>query len=175
MIGSRRDRWERAAAEHRTALQSFIEATHDVPPELWHSPLGPDRWTPAQVTEHVALSYEFLVAELAGGPSLRLRAGPIKRRFLRWFLLPHMLFHRTFPRTARSPRELLPGDIGVAQLDAASRVSSSAHRFEHELRSDPRARITHPFFGAVGSRVALRFLALHTEYHARQLANLADR
>ena len=173
MIGAVRDRWERAAAEHRVAVEAFSEATRTVPPDKWHAPLGPGRWSPAQVTEHVALSYEFLVAELAGGPSLRIRTGPVKRRLLRWFLLPHMLYHRTFPRSARSPREMLPGDVGVAQLDAAPRVSVAAALFERSLRADPRVRITHPFFGPVPARKALRFLAFHTEYHARQLANLA--
>lgn len=67
------DGWGALQADHVASLAAFRAAAAEYPPERWDAPLAPGKWTPAQVAEHLRLSYEVLGRELAGGTGLRLR------------------------------------------------------------------------------------------------------
>ena len=167
------DSWAGPIREHEEAVAAFVEAMERVPVGVWREPIGPGKWTPAQIVEHVYLAYRVLLDELGGGPPMKAKAGPFMQRVLRWFLLPHMLFHRTFPKGARSPREVRPSDDGVAHEDAVVRLRAAAQEFEHGLARSERSHLTHPYFGRVDLPRALRFAAVHTEHHRRQLDSVA--
>ena len=92
-------------------------------------------------------------------------------------MLPHMLFHRTFPRGARAPREVRPEDAPAppARAGAGGAALCWASEFEREAaraRAGGRKHVTHPYFGQIDLRRGMRFAAVHIEHHTRQLASL---
>jgi hypothetical protein len=164
---------ERAYHEHRAAVEAFLQTAASIRPERWSTPLGPGRWTPAQVALHVVSGYDVLLSQLAGGPPMKMRVGPLKSRLLRWFLLPHILFHRTLPR-ATAPEEVAPkAGEGVDQAALSARLPAAAGSAEEALRTTSRTHFFHAYFGAVPLRKAFPFLAVHMEHHRRQLAAFA--
>lgn len=169
-------RWEAAADEHQVALASFLESAERVPASAWTRPRAPGKWSPAQITEHVSLAYEAVLGELAGGPPMAARMAPWRQALLRWILLPHMLFHRSFPVRAPAPRETRPGDGPADRRAALERLRALGERLEPELDRARRAGghgITHPYFGTIPPLKALRFGAVHLEHHRRQLDEVA--
>jgi hypothetical protein len=159
-------RWERAVSEHRAALDAFLEFAAAVPAQAWDRPSEEGKWTPAEVTEHLALAYEAALRELEGGGAMRPRKGPFWQRLLRWFLLPHMLFYRTMPRSA-APRETRPAPTGLTQGEGITRLRELAFTAEAAWGARPDARLTHPYFGALDRSKMFRLAALHLEHHQR--------
>lgn len=174
VVVSRRadERWEAAAQEHHEALQMYLDAAAALSSEAWTRPWAPGKWTPAEITEHLTLSYEALLAEVCEGRAMALKMTPLRRRILRWVLLPHILFHRSFPLKARSPREVRPGAPRASRDEALRTMRSLGERFEAELDRARRTRpvvLTHPYFGSVDAVKGMRFVAVHVEHHAVQL------
>jgi hypothetical protein len=166
--------WTRALRDHREALGALLETIAAVEPEAWRLERAPGKWSPAQTAEHLALVYEQLSRDLTGAGTMKVRVPPWQQRLLRWFLLPHILFHQNVPLRVRSPREVRPSDEGLAQAEAARRLPELAERFEADLEAalDPAHAITHPYFGPIPALKALRFCAVHLEHHRRQLLSV---
>jgi len=165
-----RDPWERLCREHRDAVDDFIDTALRIPASAWNAPLRPGGWTPAQVAEHIVMAYEVFVGQLAGDPPMKRIASPMMQRMLRWFLLPHVLFHRSFPVRAGAPREVTPDGPGIAQDTLEPRLRAASERLDRDIRVATLSHIRHPYFGPVPMRRALRFIAIHTEHHQRQIA-----
>ncbi|HEX2190762.1 MAG TPA: DinB family protein, partial [Longimicrobiaceae bacterium] len=130
-------------------MRRFTAAAEGLDEAAWTRPRAPGQWSPAQVAEHLALSYEALLRELGGGPGLRPRVAGLRQRLLRWVLLPHVLFHRTLPVRVRAPRELRPADTPPDRAAVLSRMRAAAERLERGLDAGRAtgARVTHPYFG----------------------------
>lgn len=164
--------WERAVREHAVALSSLLEAIGAADERAWSAPREDGAWNPAQLAEHLALTYEAALRELGGGEGIRLRLRGAHRALLRWVLLPHMLFHRTLPVRARSPREVRPEGSGVEQGVVAERLRRVGAEFEAAVVEAGRTGapgLTHPYFGRLTPERTLRFVAVHMEHHTRQL------
>ncbi len=169
--------WSRALREHREALGAVVTAISAVEPLAWHRPLAPGKWSPAQISEHLALVYESGLRDLQGTGTLRPRVPPWKQRLLRWFLLPHILFHQNVPLRAAAPREVRPSEEGLPQDESVDRLLDLAGRFEAALEAVlPRGHFfSHPYFGPLPPLKALRFCAVHLEHHRRQLLHAPGR
>ena len=168
-VGGRREgRWERAVREHRAALSAFLRTAAGVPVEAWERPLGEGKWTPAEVTEHLALSYDAVLRERSGGGAMAPRVSSARQTVLRWLLLPHMLFHRTMPRV-RAPREVRPAPTGLGREEALERLRRAGEQAEEAYRTAPDARLTHPYFGSLDRSRGFRLIALHIDHHQGQL------
>jgi DinB superfamily len=165
-------RWQSALDEHQEALAAYLDAAGRLPESAWTRPWKPGKWTPAQTTEHLAMTYQVFIGEVNGGTPMRLKLTPFRRRLLKLLLLPHMLFHRTFPRGAVAPRELRPAE-GSADRDAAlRRMRELGERFAQEASRVRASRdfVTHPFFGEIDLTRGMRLCAVHLEHHTRQIA-----
>lgn len=167
--GGSRDRWERPSRENRAAVDEFIRTAQSIPAGSWKIPLRAGGWTPAQVAEHVVLAYEVFGGQLAGEPPMRRISSPAMQRVLRWFLLPHVLFHRSFPVRAGAPREVRPHGDGIEQPSLEPRLRAALERLDRDVRVTSIRQIPHPYFGPLPVRRAFRFIAVHTEHHQRQL------
>ncbi|HET6763224.1 MAG TPA: DinB family protein, partial [Longimicrobiaceae bacterium] len=77
-------RWDAARDEHRVALAAYLDAAERMPQAAWTQPWSPGKWTPAQITEHLALAYEAGVTEIRGGPAMQLKMTPARRAVFRW-------------------------------------------------------------------------------------------
>lgn len=165
------DPLSRALREHGDALAATIDTLSEVGTERWARPWAEGKWTPGQIAEHLVLTYEGGIRDLAGGDSARARVSPRWQRTLRWFLLPHILFHRSFPLRSRAPREWRPAGEGIDVETALSTLAEAAGRFEAEVaRAHESGRpLHHPYFGSVDALRALRLAAVHLEHHRRQV------
>ena len=166
-------RWEEAYADHREALAAFLDTASALPDEAWEEPWGPGKWTRAQVAEHLSLAYEAVIHELQTGEGMALKLTPWRRNVTRWILLPHILFHRSFPLRAPSPREIRPREPRAPRAEALRQLRELGGRFEETMERAVREGggwVTHPFFGRVAPLKSIRFMAVHLEHHRRQIA-----
>jgi hypothetical protein len=171
--------WAAALSEHEAVLAGFLAETGRVPPERWHLPAAPGRWSPAEEVLHVALSYEFGCAAVTEGAAMRLRVPSVGAWFARHVLLPRLLRAGTFPRGATAPSEVAPSPDEARTLtiaDARARLARAAETAARLLRTAegrrPVVRVTHAYFGPLTPYAALRLLSAHTQHHARRLTAL---
>ena len=169
---SRRLTLEETAADHREAIEDVVRALESLDSNLWAIARQPGKWSPAEVAEHLCLSYDPLFTELDGGSGYVLRVQGWKRLLARWRYLPVILERGVFPPGVRAPREARPvGHAASAQL-AAARLAESASRFERRLieaQTSGPVRLTHAYFGKLAAPQILRLLAVHARHHRRQL------
>jgi hypothetical protein len=165
------DAFAQAADEHRRAVEACAAAIRTVAVEDWETAPGPKKWSPAQIAEHLALSYDPLISELDGGPGMRIVVPWWKRRILRWRFLSRILAG-TFPPGVPAPREIRPATTAPSPGAGAQRLKECAGVFVDRFaraHAAGRARVTHPYLGTLADAVALRFLTSHTHHHRRQL------
>jgi hypothetical protein len=168
-----RPEWAAALAAHRRSIAEFVAAARAVPGERWETPLGPGKWSAAQITEHLRLTYEIVGRELVGGQGLRPRTSWWLRIALRLRFLPAILERGAIPRGARAPRELRPGPGRFPREEILGALEAAAARTEAALaeRSPGEPGVmTHHVFGRLKARDGLRFATVHNQHHTRQLA-----
>jgi hypothetical protein len=162
--------WHALEVDHSSAIAEFVATANRVPDNAWNRPLGPGKWTPAEVAGHLTESYRTLGSELAGGPGMALKFSRLHRWVFRHTILRRILATGRFPPGARAPRETRPREM-VSQA-ALGALSAQAHGFAGELTSraaDKRVRLTHAYFGPTSAADTMRLLAAHARHHARQL------
>jgi hypothetical protein len=82
---------------NREAVDQLIRAAHDAAP-VWTQPRAPGKWSPSQLTEHVARSLEESGNLIAGKPT-KLPAFPsLVRPVVRRFLFNRVLKQGGFPK-----------------------------------------------------------------------------
>jgi hypothetical protein len=167
-------RWDEAVDEHRTALAAFIDVAEQLTEAAWSAPWGPGKWTRAEVAEHLSLTYELALHELATGEGLRVKVTGVRQRLLRWIVMPHILFHRSLPIRVTAPREARPAPVTAPRAAVLRRLRELGVRWEREMESAIRAGgggLTHPYFGIIPPLKAMRLMAIHIEHHTRQVAS----
>jgi hypothetical protein len=161
-----------AAQAHHDAVTAFVAAARAVPPDDWERPLAHDKWSPAQVAEHLRLTYVLVAQQLAGGSGIRVRTPWWLRSLLRWRVLPRILSRGALPEGARAPREIRPGNGPFDREQTLSAMVTSASVVEDALLrewDDKTTRMTHHVFGALRAPTAMRLSTVHVTHHARQL------
>ncbi|MFN2400376.1 MAG: DinB family protein [Gemmatimonadaceae bacterium] len=157
--------------EHRVALREFVECALALDADTWQrSPAG--KWSPAQISQHLSLTYAALLQEMAGGSAIRVRTSAWQRLFLRWTVLPGLLKHGRIPTGAPAVREVRPGNGPFDQKEVLDRLEAQCEKFLEVLGDQQRsgkAQLTHPFFGKLDSDAGLRFCTVHIIHHRRQL------
>ena len=56
--------WSTACAAHRESVERFVSEAERVAALRWSAEPAPGKWPPAQIAEHLSLTYERLLAEL---------------------------------------------------------------------------------------------------------------
>ncbi len=164
-------------ANHRAAVREYAALARRLPADLWLHPPAPAKWSPAQITEHVALGIEIFTDDLAGRPGLTPRLSPWKQFLPRIFLMPRVLRSGQLPAGANAPRLLRPSTTPLTQDDALRRLEVAVATLEATAAAIPNTgatRLTHPAFGRVPVLAALRLLELHVRHHFAQLPRRAD-
>lgn len=165
--------WDSLLTDHAAAVAEYVGVAQRFSPEAWMQPLAPGKWTPAEVTSHVAEAYQVLRAELGGGPGMRLLGSPLQRWLLRQTMLPRLLAGKPFPAGVRAPKETRPRNVQPDSVNALAVLRTLAQAFTQELTTRAAAgtiRLTHAYFGPLSPRQGIRLLIVHTRHHARQLA-----
>jgi hypothetical protein len=143
-----------------------------VPAEHWKAARAPGKWSPAEITEHLSLTYEHLLGELRGGPPMRVKGSWLFRFLARYRFLPKLLRDGTVPPGVRAPREVRPRIPTEDRLEALERFQALAVEFEEEItsrRASGAGALTHPYFGRLGPDRGIRFVEVHIRHHIRQL------
>jgi hypothetical protein len=164
--------YEPHLSSHRNAVNLFIQRAQAIAPEQWEAPLGGGKWSPAQIAEHLRLTYEVVSGEMEGGQGIAIRTKPWQQAWIRVRYLPQILRSGRLPAGARAPREARPGDGPFDRAATLAALAHAATRFEEALadrwdRAD--AILTHHLFGKMTGKKGIRFLTVHTLHHTRQL------
>lgn len=162
-----------ATQDHAAAVADFLAAARAIPDDAWERPMSSGKWSPAQVAEHLRLTYVVIQNELAGGSGLRIRTPWWLRLVLRWRLLPRILDTGKLPAGARASSEIRPGSGPFPRAQVLEALEVAARVAQESVArgwDDRGAGITHHVFGRVEMPRAMRFLTVHTAHHMRQLA-----
>lgn len=165
--------WPAQRTAHREAVRAFLSAARAVADRGWEQPLATGKWTPAQVAEHLRLTYDALLRETeTGAPQLRRRVPWWMQPLLRWKFLGIVLDDGHMPPGARAPREIAPGPGPFDRAHTLAEVERLAAAWEvafdaREARGG--GTLTHHVFGRLRAGDAARFVVVHTAHHARQL------
>lgn len=165
-------RWEEARAAHREAATRFATRAAGVPAKHWTTARAPGKWSPAEIAEHLSLTYEHLLRELRGGPPARVKGSWLVRLAARYKFLPMLLRDGTIPPGVRAPREVRPQMPAEDRTEALERFQALAVDFEEEITSRRAAgggALTHPYFGKLGPERGIRFVEVHIRHHTTQL------
>jgi hypothetical protein len=161
-----------ALDDHTRAIETFLSAARRVPEADWPRPVAPDKWSPGQIAEHLALSLEAVARELSGGRGMRYRMPWWKRFVAKRRYLPGILRSKRFPSGARAPRETRPSAAAAPQTEALARLRAANAAIERIAAADPRTagrRLRHPYFGRLSAADLFAVIALHADHHRGQL------
>jgi len=159
---------ESALAASREAAERLIvdaEATASA----WATPPAPGKWSPSQIVEHVARSFDGSVHMAAGLPSAFPRL-PVAIHPLVRIMFRRIVRTAWFPK-GRTTKAMNPPAGPSTPADGRARRAAAHERFEVACR-DLAARgapMRTTMFGAVPVEDFVRFLELHTRHHGRQI------
>jgi hypothetical protein len=138
------------------------------PEDHWQrAPAG--KWTPAQIVEHLALSFELSAGgfETGTGTGIRRRKTPLER-VSGWFVFGL----GWTPPGIRAPRRATPA-ARVEAADAERHFRDGLARWSalesRGASGGPAAFVHHPRLGQVDFEGWLRFHEWHCGHHARQI------
>lgn len=157
----------------RQAVGAFVAAARSVPPAQWATPRAPGKWSPGQVTEHVALTYEQSRRMLLG--TFTGRSFPrVKQLLARWIFLPLLFKRGDFGKGgARGPAFIRPSESPASPGVLLARLEAAVGDLETDLIAASAARrrhVDHPIFGRMPLADLLHFLMIHTQHHLPQLS-----
>jgi hypothetical protein len=159
-------------AANRSAVDDLIEAGERSAPN-WNTPRAPGKWSPAQITEHVARSLEEGANVIAGRPSKLPTLPGFMRPLARWFfnrVLRKGAFPKAKTNAAMNPERTSPA-VPTNPAEARTRLNAALATFERECRARVAAGrpVESPAFGVVTVEDYARFNELHTRHHMMQI------
>jgi hypothetical protein len=157
-------------AAHMVAVQDFIASAEQVQESGWNLPRQSDKWSPAQVAEHLRLTYTAVNDELSAQGGLRVRTAWWQQWLLKMWYLPRILNAARFPAGVQATREVRPSGGPHEKAPLLDALRQEAHRFKDAVASSSTgASITHPYLGKLTLLKGTRFLAQHIRHHQKQL------
>ena len=139
----------------------------------WTTPRAPGKWSPSQVVEHVAGGLEEAANVVSGAPSI-----PMPPAFLRPLL--RLYFNRilkkgVFPNGFKAHKALNPATGSATPAQARVRLEGALARFDQECRrlATSGQHLVSSGFGTVSLEDLVRFSALHTRHHCKQMPGAA--
>ena len=160
---------DRALEACRDAVDELLAAAVRVE-QVWTEPVSPGKWSPSQVTEHVARALEESANTAAGRPSLF----PTFPRFLhpvaRNFFFKRVLRQSAFPR-AKTTRAMNPASGPRSPSDARVRLEGALAEFASACRGCAAGSelVRTTIFGTVTPLDYVRFQELHVRHHTAQM------
>ena len=156
--------------DHRAAIRQFVGKAEALSATQWLTPRGDGKWTPAQETRHLVLTYEAFVRDLQDIDRMRLRGTPLQRWIWKLFGLASILWRKRIPVAVRAPSVIRPDEITTPAPDLLAALRDGVARFEgvftDKWRREPARRVSHPFFGLITLDHAVRIAAVHARHHA---------
>lgn len=155
-------------AASRAASEQLI-ADAEATAAAWATPRAPGKWSPSQIVEHVARSFDGTVQMVAGQPSAFPRLPVLIHPVLR-IVFRRLLRKGSFPN-GRTTKAMNPQAGPPTPAAGRARLTGAHERFEAACR-DLAARgapMRTTMFGAVPVEDFVRFMEIHTRHHGRQI------
>ena len=152
----------RAHVEHFIATMLAVRGT-------WTTPVRPGKWSPAEVCEHIVLSYRKAAALVRGEASDFPKAPRLLRPLIRNLAFDRVIKRGAFMGRARTFKAITPDAVAASPDDAVEQLREAVAECETALETLGETALAHPMFGAVPAADYLRFLAVHTLHHQKQL------
>jgi len=157
-----------ALADNRAAVIDLVAAA-ERSAATWTTPRAPGKWSPSQVVAHVAAGLEEGANVVSGAPSI-----PMPPAFLR--PLARLYFNRilkkgVFPHGFKAHKAMNPASGPATPAEARVRLEVALARFDEECRRRVAGgqRVVSTGFGTVSVEDFVRFSALHTRHHCKQM------
>ena len=161
-----------ALAANRDAVLDLVAAA-ERSAATWATPRAPGKWSPSQVVEHVAGGLEEGANVISGALSI-----PMPPAFLRplaRLYLNRILKKGVFPKGWKANKAFDPATGPATPAQARVRLEGTFARFDQECRrwaaSGQNALSTG--FGTVSIEDFVRFNAIHTRHHCKQMPGAA--
>ena len=155
-------------AANRAAVIDLVAAA-ERSAATWTTPRAPGKWSPSQVVEHVTRGLEEATNVVSGAPSL-----PMPPAFLRPLL--RLFFNRilkkgVFPKGFKAHKAMNPASGPATPAEARVRLEGALARFDQECRRRVASgqRVVSTGFGMVSVEDFVRWSALHTRHHCKQM------
>jgi hypothetical protein len=154
---------------NRTAIDDFLASAEQVS-AVWEVPRAPGKWSPCQITEHVARTLEEGAHLVSGDTSVFPTLPSVVRPLVRGMFFNRVLKKDGFPK-AKTLKALDPPD-GPSSSEAKARLEDALDSFQEACRAQASRGqpVDHPVFGRVSVEDYAKFMELHTGHHRRQLA-----
>jgi hypothetical protein len=159
-----------ALAANRAAFMELLAAA-ERSAATWTTPRAPGKWSPSQVVEHVARGLEESVKFLSGAPSIPMPRIPDFLRPLVRLYFTRILKKGVFPTGWKAIKALDPTSGPATAAEARVLVEGALASFDQECRKlvDSGQNVVSPVFGTVSFEDLVRWSALHTRHHCKQL------
>jgi len=153
----------------RRAIDDLI-ALAETRPEQWTTPRAPGKWSPSQLVEHIARSFEESAHMAAGRPTKFPTVPTILRPIVRRLLFARVLRTSRFPK-ARTNRAMDPVSGPSTVAEGRARLAAAHGVFEDECRkiAGCGGQMPSTAFGNVPLVDYVRFMEAHTRHHAGQM------
>ena len=139
----------------------------------WTTPRAPGKWSPSQVVEHVVRGLEEGANIVSGTPSI-----PMPPALLR--PLARLFFYRilkkgAFPNGFKAHKAMNPASGSATPAEARVRLEGALARFDEECgrRVASGRHDVSTGFGTVSVEDFVRFSAIHTRHHRKQMPGAA--
>jgi hypothetical protein len=161
-----------AVESNRRAVAEFVAAALDVSASRWMEPRSQGKWSPAQVTEHVAIAYEIAGQIIDGTARIPGRKPPaFLRPLIRMFIRATVLRTGTFYKS-KTPVAYEPSSRPESQHVLCDRLQRASDAFEQKARDKVGAGINvlqHPYFGRFRIMDLVTLQAHHARHHRLQI------
>jgi hypothetical protein len=161
---------DKGIRRNREAPSRFLSLADRLSPAEWNQPVAPGKWSPAQIAEHLALTYEISSQALQGTSSLPALPAPV-RPFLRWMVLLSIKKGQ-FPPRGRATKGMIPSATAIDREKVLPRLTMAVDTYTAECTAAEKAgreAFVHPAFGRIRVVDYLLFNDLHTRHRTSQI------
>lgn len=166
---------EKVVADNRQAVSDFVAAATAIEAADWGRAPAEGKWSPGQVTEHVAISYELSQGILHG--TFPGRGMPsFLRPLIRVLALKPVLRKGRFGRPVKTFPAFEPAASPTAAEAITARLQKAADSFEEHVQTaaaSGKTALNHPFFGNCPLTDYMLLQVIHTNHHRGQLTRNA--
>ena len=155
--------------DNRLSVSRLAEAAERCA-ATWDLPPRPGKWTPSQITEHVARSLEESANVVDGKPSKFPNFPGFLRVIARNLLVKRVLKRDAFPK-AKTSQPFNPDRGSATPAEGRARLEAAAAAFERACRERAAKSDTVETgtFGTLALAEYARFQEIHVRHHTRQM------
>jgi DinB superfamily len=163
-----------ALTANRAAVLDLVAAA-ERSAATWTTPRAPGKWSPSQVVEHVAGGMDEAATIVSGAPPSIPMPPAFLRPLLRVLFFNRILKKGVFPTGYKAVKALDPTSGPATPTEARVRLEEALGRFDQECRRRVASgqHIVSTGFGTVSVEAFVRFSALHTRHHCKQMPGVA--